>query len=113
MMFKVSPLIPEFIGVSSSGAVLEGYRAFGFTPENASLLLSAIGIAGIILVFPAAALLRKLGTRVMLILIAVLLVVGGVLGALSTNFTMLLLTRRQVEDEKMDHCRRLCRRGPA
>ena len=60
---------------------------------KAAMLMSLFTVAGIILSIPGAAVMARTGTKNMLLLLMACLVVGNVLGAMTNNFTVVMLSR--------------------
>ncbi|MEG0301793.1 MFS transporter [Gordonibacter sp.] len=80
-MFKAPPLFSVII------------PELGFTDENVGWVMSMFGIIGVVLAFPAGAILNKLGIKKSLIITAASLAIGSALGAVATNAGMLLASR--------------------
>ncbi len=80
-MFKAPPL---FMAIMPE---------LGFTEDTIGWVMSMFSIIGVVLAFPAGAILKKLGVRTSLLITAASLVVGSALGAVSMNAAMLLATR--------------------
>jgi len=68
-------------------------EAFGISVAQASWLMSVFTLAGIILAIPGAAILSKIGSKKLLIVLMAALLVGNVLGAVTTSYTALLVSR--------------------
>lgn len=67
--------------------------SMGIDVANVSWLMSVFTVAGIILAIPGAAILQKTGPKKLFMILMAALVVGNLLGAVATNFTMLLISR--------------------
>lgn len=79
--FKTPPLAPWII------------PAFGLDAVSFGLQMSAIGIVGLVLAFPAAYICRGLGAKNTVLLSVACLGIGSFLGTLVNGFEMLMLTR--------------------
>lgn len=80
-MFKASPLFPVII------------PELGFTDESIGWVMSMFSIVGVVLAFPAGAILAKLGIKKSLLITAVSLAIGSALGAVSSSVPLMLFSR--------------------
>lgn len=80
-MFKAPTLFPVII------------PELGFTDENIGWVMSMFSIIGVVLAFPAGAILGKIGIKKSLIITAASLAIGSALGAVSTNVPVMLASR--------------------
>lgn len=80
-MFKVGVLAPVLI------------PALGIAPESIGVLMSVFSIAGLILALPAGVLVAKLGAKRSILISLAFTVIGCILGAFSTSFTLLSVSR--------------------
>lgn len=80
-MFKAPPLFPVII------------PELGFTGENIGWVMSMFGIIGVVLAFPAGAILAKLGIKKSLLITAASLAIGSALGAVANGVAMCLFSR--------------------
>lgn len=80
-MFKAPPLFSIII------------PELGFTDENIGWVMSMFSIIGVVLAFPAGAILAKLGIKKSLIITAASLAIGSAMGAIATNAPILLASR--------------------
>lgn len=80
-MFKAPPLFPLII------------PELGFTDENIGWVMSMFSIIGVVLAFPAGAILGKLGVKKSLIITAASLAIGSAIGAVATTVPLLLASR--------------------
>ena len=60
---------------------------------QASILMSLFTVAGIVLSIPGAAVMAKTGTKNMLLILMASLVAGNLLGGITNNFTVVMLSR--------------------
>ena len=65
----------------------------GIAVNNVSWLMSVFTVAGIILAIPGAAILQKTGPKRLFMILMLALILGNLLGAFATNFTVLLISR--------------------
>lgn len=66
---------------------------YGMTLGNVGFMMSVFNIAGLILVYPAAALLRKFGVKFSLILTVVVSLLGNIMSLAATGVEMFLVAR--------------------
>lgn len=67
--------------------------SMGIDVANVSWLMSVFTVAGIILAIPGAAILQKTGPKKLFMILMAALVIGNLLGAVATNYTVLLISR--------------------
>jgi len=79
--FKVPPVMPALIA------------DFGLTMTSAGLLMSVFSLAGLLIAFPAGAILSRLGQKATCALALGLIVAGSILGTYSTLAETLLCSR--------------------
>lgn len=60
---------------------------------KAALLMSLFTVAGIVLSIPGAAVMAKTGSKNMLLILMASLVIGNILGAVTNNFTVVMISR--------------------
>lgn len=80
-MFKAPPLFSVII------------PELGFTDENIGWVMSMFSIIGVVLAFPAGAILTKLGIKKSLIITAASLAIGSAIGAVAGSVPLLLASR--------------------
>jgi predicted MFS family arabinose efflux permease len=80
-MFKAPPLFPSLI------------PELGFTDATIGWVMSMFSMIGVVLAFPAGAILNKLGIKKSLIITGASLVIGSAIGALATNVPVILASR--------------------
>jgi predicted MFS family arabinose efflux permease len=80
-MFKVPPLAGELI------------QTFGLDPSTIGWLMSIFSVMGIILAFPAAGIMKRLGMKTIGIVALASVIVGSALGAMATTMTVMLVSR--------------------
>ena len=80
-MFKVPPLAGELIG------------AFGIDGTTIGWMMSIFSVMGIVLAFPAAGIMRKIGMKATGIVALASIIIGSVLGASTDNFAVMLASR--------------------
>lgn len=80
-MFKAPPLFSAII------------PELGFTDETIGWVMSMFAMIGIVLAFPASAILNKLGTKKSLILTGASFLLGSLLGAVANSVALLLVSR--------------------
>ena len=79
--FKVPPVIPLLM------------KSMALSPAMAGLLMSIFALTGIVLAIPSGFIFQRFGFRVSGLVVIISLTLGSALGALSTNFTSLLVSR--------------------
>lgn len=66
---------------------------FGMDAGSSSWLMSIFTFVGIVLALPTGALAKKIGPKNVLVIAAVVMVIGSLIGAFSTDGTMLIVSR--------------------
>ena len=79
--FKVSPVMPVLM------------EAFGLDLSSAGYLMSVFAITGFVLALPAGIIIQKLGLKVAGLIATGCLMVGSVIGALSTTAGLMMVSR--------------------
>ena len=79
--FKVPPLIPVLMEV------------FQINLAQAGLLMSSIAIVGLVLALPAGLILQRFGPKITAVVAMGSLAAGAAIGAISTGFSTLLVSR--------------------
>lgn len=80
-MFKPATIAPELMEALAIPATSYGW------------IMSVFSICGLILAIPAAGLVRKLGLKKIFLICSGSVILGGLIGALSTGFEMLIVSR--------------------
>ncbi|MEG1493668.1 MAG: MFS transporter [Gordonibacter sp.] len=80
-MFKAPPLFPAII------------PDLGFTDATIGWVMSMFSIIGVILAFPAGAILQKIGIKTSLIITAASLAIGSTIGGMATDVPLMLFSR--------------------
>jgi len=68
-------------------------EAYEFGPDVLGLVIAIFFLLGVILAIPAAAIIRRLGVRVAVIISIVLGVIGSLLGAVTADLTLFIVSR--------------------
>lgn len=95
-MFAILYFSSMIIGISMmkiTGIMVEVTEYLNITPSQAGLLVSIFTLSGVVLVIPGASIMRRTGPKNLLIALMIMLAAGNVLGALTMNFTIMLLSR--------------------
>lgn len=79
--FKVPPVIPVLMD------------EFNISLTSAGMLISVFAITGFILALPASLILQRLGIKISGLIATGFLVIGSMLGALSTSYGLMLISR--------------------
>ena len=79
--FKVPPIMPVLMD------------RFHIDLTQAGLLMSSIAMIGLVLALPAGIILQRLGSKVTILIALALMAAGSLIGALSANYVLLLISR--------------------
>jgi MFS family permease len=90
LFMSIAAPLNMFKAPGIAGTLME---TFGLTPADFGWLMSVFTIMGIILAFPAAGIMSKLGIKMTSTIALVSLILGSVIGALATSFEVLLAGR--------------------
>ncbi|MGV8083725.1 MAG: nitrate/nitrite transporter [Coriobacteriia bacterium] len=80
-MMKAPPIFPALM------------KDLGFTISNVGWIVSCDTLVGVLLAFPAAGLLNKLGVRTSLLIAGITMVIGSLMGSMATTVPFMLVSR--------------------
>ncbi len=90
LFMSIAAPLNMFKAPGLAGTLME---TFGLTPADFGWLMSVFTIMGIVLAFPAAGIMAKLGIKITVMIALIAVILGSIIGAFAASFEVLLAGR--------------------